>query len=78
MRVMSTSNMPWTCALVRRDSIMRCAMIRRMLVMGTRSPGMTAGVGEALERTEPASEPQRQHPRPVSPETGETRTGHPR
>src|SRR3984893_2862161 len=43
MRVMSTSNMQWTWALVRRDSIMRCAMILRIFVIGTRSPGMVAG-----------------------------------
>ena len=45
MRVMSTSNMQWTCALVRRDSIMRCAMILRICVIGTTSPGMVASVG---------------------------------
>src|ERR1700747_1509551 len=43
MRVKSTSYMQWTWALVRRDSIMRWAMILRMLVMGTRSPGNGAG-----------------------------------
>src|ERR1700733_6402158 len=45
MRVKSTSYMQWTWALVRRDSIMRWAMILRMLVNGTRSPGMDAGAG---------------------------------
>ena len=35
--------MQWTCALVRRDSIMRWAMILRIWVMGTRSPGIEAG-----------------------------------
>src|SRR5882757_2159761 len=48
MRVMSTSNMQWTCALVRRDSIMRVAMILRICDMGTRSPGIAAGAGELL------------------------------
>src|ERR1700693_606089 len=43
MRVRSTSNMQRTWALVRRDSIMRCAMILRICVIGTRSPGMVAG-----------------------------------
>src|ERR1700688_4721099 len=43
IRVISTSNMQWTWALVRRDSIMRCAMILRICVIGTRSPGMVAG-----------------------------------
>src|SRR6478609_5777089 len=43
MRVRSTSNMQWTWALVRRDSIMRCAMILRTWFMGTRSPGIDAG-----------------------------------
>src|SRR5262249_14954636 len=47
MLVKSTSYMQWTCALVRRDSTMRCAIILRMFVMGTRSPGMEAGVGLA-------------------------------
>src|ERR1700690_1468538 len=46
MRVRSTSNMQWTWTLVRRDSIMRCAMILRMWFMGTRSPGIDAGAGE--------------------------------
>jgi len=45
MRVMSTSNMQCTCALVRRDSIIRCAMMRRMLVRGTRSPGIAVVAG---------------------------------
>src|SRR3989442_7969432 len=45
MRVRSTSNMQWTCALVRRDSIIRWAMILRIWVMGTRSPGMEAEAG---------------------------------
>src|ERR1700693_4064863 len=43
MRVMSTSNMQWTWALVRRDSILRCAMILRVCDIGARSPGMVAG-----------------------------------
>src|ERR1700692_4991038 len=43
MRVISTSNMQWTWALVRRDSIMRCAIILRICDIGTRSPGMTDG-----------------------------------
>ena len=46
--VRSTSNMQWTWALVRRDSIMRCAMMRRMFVIGTRSPGMATGVGRRV------------------------------
>src|SRR6267154_2104172 len=45
MREKSTSYMQWTWALVRRDSIMRWAMILRMFVMGTRSPGYGAGAG---------------------------------
>src|ERR1700733_11917821 len=45
MRVKSTSYMQWTWALVRRDSIMRWAMILRILVRGTRSPGYAAGAG---------------------------------
>src|SRR5216684_7735929 len=48
IRVRSTSNMQWTWALVRRDSIMRWAMILRIWVMGTRSFGMEAGAGEAV------------------------------
>ena len=48
MRVRSTSNMAWTWALVRRDSIMRWAMILRIWLMGTASPGMAAGIGEGL------------------------------
>src|SRR6266436_7182676 len=43
IRVRSTSNMQWTWALVRRDSIMRWAMILRIWFMGTRSPGIDAG-----------------------------------
>src|SRR5467141_57982 len=50
IRVRSTSYMQWTWALVRRDSIMRWAMILRMLVMGTRSPGYGAGAGGAAVR----------------------------
>src|SRR5262244_1887497 len=45
MRLKSTSYMQCTCALVRRDSIMRCAMMRRIGVIGTRSPGIAAGAG---------------------------------
>src|SRR6185369_9847994 len=45
MRVRSTSNMQCTWALVRRDSIMRWAMILRIWLMGTRSPGMATGAG---------------------------------
>src|SRR6204780_2029205 len=48
--VMSTSNMAWTWALVRRDSIMRCAMICRIFVMGTDSAGIAAGAGGAEVR----------------------------
>src|SRR6266853_5319243 len=50
MREKSTSYMQWTWALVRRDSIMRWAMILRMFVMGTRSPGYGAGAGGAAGR----------------------------
>src|SRR5215472_6679514 len=39
LRVKSTSYMQWTCALVRRDSIMCLAISLRMFDMGTRSPG---------------------------------------
>ena len=39
MRVMSTLKTVWTCGLVRLDSTMRCAMMLRILVMGTRLPG---------------------------------------
>ena len=39
MRVMSTLKTVWTCGLVRLDSTMRCAMMERILVMGTSSPG---------------------------------------
>src|SRR5437660_12025907 len=45
MRVRSTSNMAWTWALVRRDSIMRWAMILRIWLIGTTSPGIAAGAG---------------------------------
>src|SRR5512140_3212954 len=50
MRVKSTSYMQWTCALVRRDSIMCLAISLRMFVMGTRSPGYGAGAGGAAGR----------------------------
>ena len=43
MRLKSTSYMQWTWALVRRDSIMRWAIILRIFVTGTRSPGYGAG-----------------------------------
>src|SRR5277367_381710 len=49
MRVMSTSNMQWTWALVRRDSIIRWAMILRIWVIGTRSPGIAAAGGATFE-----------------------------
>src|ERR1700710_340052 len=39
MRVMSTLKTVWTWGLVRLDSTMRCAMMLRILVMGTSSPG---------------------------------------
>src|SRR5580704_4897702 len=39
MRVMSTLKTVWTCGLVRFDSTMRCAMIERIFVIGTSSPG---------------------------------------
>src|ERR1700757_4190857 len=44
MRVRSTSYMQWTCALVRRDSIMWLGISLRMFYMGTRTPGYGAGV----------------------------------
>src|ERR1041385_2824034 len=47
MLVKSTSYIQWTCALVRRDSTMRCAIILRIFVMGTRSPGIEVGAGLA-------------------------------
>ena len=40
MRVISTLKTVWTCGLVRLDSTMRCAMMERILVMGTSSPGL--------------------------------------
>src|SRR5258706_7448223 len=49
MRVKSTSNMQWTCALVRRDSIMRCALMLRIFVSGARSPGVGGGGGARTE-----------------------------
>src|ERR1700729_3579862 len=45
MRVMSTLKTVWTCGLVCLDSTMRFAIIERILVMGTSSPGMGAGGG---------------------------------
>ena len=50
--------MQWTWALVRRDSIMRWAMILRMWVMGTRSPGMEARGGSVRRSGFAAAEPE--------------------
>ena len=56
MRVMSTLKTVWTCGLVRLDSTMRWAMMERILVMGTSSPGCGwgaagfAGAGGGAER----------------------------
>ena len=51
MRVRSTSNMQWTCALVRRDSIMRWAMILRIWRHGNQIAGNGApGVGSRRSR----------------------------
>src|SRR6266702_8208914 len=43
MRVMSTLKTVWTCGLVCLDSTMLRAMMERILVMGTSSPGIGAG-----------------------------------
>src|ERR1700730_4823009 len=56
MRLKSTSYMQWTWALVRRDSIMRWAIILRIFVMGTRSPGYGAGAEGAAGRTSAEAE----------------------
>src|ERR1700674_376481 len=56
MRLKSTSYMQWTWALVRRDSIMRWAIILRIFVMGTRSPGYGAGAEGAEGRTSAEAE----------------------
>ncbi len=47
MRVMSTLKTVWTCGLVCLDSTMRRAMMLRILVMGTRLPGMGASAAGA-------------------------------
>ena len=46
---MSTLKTVWTCGLVCLDSTMRCAMMLRILVMGTRLPGMGTSAGVAAE-----------------------------
>ena len=45
MRVMSTSKMPCTCALVRFDITMCSAIFLRITDMGTTSPGVTPPIG---------------------------------
>src|SRR6185312_15240889 len=47
MRVISTLKTVWTCGLVCLDSTMRFAMMARILVMGTSSPGSGADAGAA-------------------------------
>src|SRR5271170_1988239 len=55
MRVISTLKTVWTCGLVRFDSTMRCAMMERIFVIGTSSPGCgwgaagLAGAGAVAE-----------------------------
>src|SRR5713226_5990826 len=56
IRVRSTSYMQWTWALVRRDSIMRWAIILRIFIMGTRSPGYGAGAEGAAGRASAEAE----------------------
>src|SRR5579871_966375 len=51
MRVISTLKTVWTCGLVCLDSTIRFAMIERILLIGTTSPGKGAaavGTGEAV------------------------------
>ena len=49
MRVISTLKTVWTCGLVRLDSTMRLAMMERIFVIGTSSPGCGCGGWQASQ-----------------------------